>query len=104
ALPATLWALYRAWGQWMGFFEFDPRASSSAQLDLFSGLLVFDNFAIFLKMFLFGFTALIIALSMFTGIPDREDSGDFFCLLLGATIGMSIMASANHLLMIFIGI
>jgi len=41
---------------------------------------------------------------MLTGIPDREDSSDFYCLLLGATLGMSIMASANHLLMVFIGV
>ena len=46
----------------------------------------------------------MIALCLITGIPDTDDSADFFCLLLGATLGMSIMASANHLLMIFIGI
>jgi NADH-quinone oxidoreductase subunit N len=104
ALPLTLCALYGAWSQWMGFAELDPRGGDSIQLDLFSGLLVFDNFTIFVKMFLLGFTALVIWLSMMTGIPDREDSADFFCLLLGATVGMSIMASANHLLTIFIGI
>ena len=43
--------------------------------DFFSGLLVYDNFTIFLRLFLFGFTALIIWLSLLTGIPDREDSG-----------------------------
>ena len=59
---------------------------------------------IFLKIFLLGFTALVIWLSLLTGIPDREDSADFYCLLLGATLGMSIMASANHLLMVFIGV
>jgi NADH-quinone oxidoreductase subunit N len=53
---------------------------------------------------LLSFTALIIWLTMLTGIPDTEDSADFYVLLLGATLGMSVMASANHLLMIFIGI
>jgi NADH-quinone oxidoreductase subunit N len=72
--------------------------------DIFSGLLVYDNFTIFLRMFLFGATALLIWLSMLTRIPDEEDSADFYCLLLGATVGMSIMASANHLLMVFIGV
>jgi NADH-quinone oxidoreductase subunit N len=43
-------------------------------------------------------------LSLQTGIPDREDSADFYVLLLGATLGMCIMASANHLMMVFIGI
>src|SRR5207237_5694455 len=29
---------------------------------------------------------------------------DFYTLLLGAVVGMSLMASANHLLMVFIGV
>lgn len=72
--------------------------------ELFAGMLIYDNFTVYLRLFLFGFTALVIWLSLLTGIPDREDSGDFYCLLLGAVIGMSLMASANHLLMVFIGI
>ena len=46
---------------------------------------------------------LIIWLSLLTGIPDREDSADFYCLLLGRR-GHVVMASANHLLMVFIGV
>src|SRR5437660_3100981 len=41
---------------------------------------------------------------MTTGIPDREDSADFYVLLLGATLGMALMASSAHLLMVFIAI
>src|SRR5437868_2421370 len=55
-------------------------------------------------MFLLFFAALVIWLSLLTGIPDREDSADFNCLLLGATLGMCVMASANHLLMVYIGV
>src|SRR5207237_3476924 len=73
-------------------------------IQLFNGMLVFDRFSIFVKVFLYGFTTLVIVLTLLARIPDREDSADFFCLLLGAVVGMSIMASANHLLMIFIGI
>jgi NADH-quinone oxidoreductase subunit N len=76
-------------------------------LEIFNGphgLLAYDTFTIYLRIFLFGFAALLIWLSMLTGIPDREDSGDFYCLLLGATVGMSLMASANHLLMVYIGV
>jgi NADH-quinone oxidoreductase subunit N len=43
-------------------------------------------------------------LTSLTGIPDNEDSPDFYTLLLGATLGMSLMASANHLLMVYIAI
>jgi NADH-quinone oxidoreductase subunit N len=71
---------------------------------MFGGLLAYDSFTIFLRLFLLGFAALIIWLSLLTGIPDREDSADFYCLLLGATLGMSLMASANHLLMVYIGV
>jgi NADH-quinone oxidoreductase subunit N len=70
----------------------------------FGGLLVYDHLTIYLRCFLYGFTALIIWLSLTTGIPDREDSADFYCLLLGATVGMIIMASSTHLLMVYIGI
>src|SRR5437660_6504689 len=41
---------------------------------------------------------------MTTGIPDREDSADFYVLLLGATLGMALMAMSMHLLMVFIAI
>jgi NADH-quinone oxidoreductase subunit N len=71
---------------------------------MFTGLLAYDNFTTALRLFLFGFTALIIWLTQLTGIPDREDSADFYTLLLGAIVGMSLMASANHLLMVYIGV
>jgi NADH-quinone oxidoreductase subunit N len=83
---------------------FDPRPRGVESLNLFSGLLVYDNFTIFLKLFLLGFASLLVWLSLLTGIPDREDSGDFYVLLLGATLGMMLMASANHLLMVFLAI
>jgi NADH-quinone oxidoreductase subunit N len=106
ALVLTLVALNVSWQQWQSAPDarsiYDPR--SSAAMNLFSGLLVFDNFTIFLRLFLFSFTALVVVLALLTGLPDKEDSADFFCLLLGAVVGMSVMASANHLLMILLGI
>lgn len=83
---------------------FDPRPAGTQSLELFTGLLVFDNLTIFLKLFLLGFAVLVIWLTMLTGIPDNEDSADFNVLLLGATLGMMLMASANHLLMVFLSI
>ncbi|HEV8063155.1 MAG TPA: NADH-quinone oxidoreductase subunit N [Gemmataceae bacterium] len=70
----------------------------------FGGMLAYDSLAVFARIFLIGCTGLVIWLSLLTGIPDREDSTDFYTLLLGATVGMCVMASANHLLMVFIGI
>jgi NADH-quinone oxidoreductase subunit N len=89
-------------GQWQT--EVNAAAHVSRTEIFFTGLLAYDKLAIFLRIFLYGSTALVIWLSMLTGIPDREDSADFYSLLLGATVGMSIMASANHLLMVFIGV
>jgi NADH-quinone oxidoreductase subunit N len=106
ALGLTLLALFIALCQWFGWFEHaaDPRGRDVPSLRLFTGLLVYDNFTIFLRVFLLSFAALVIWLSGLTGIPDREDSADFYCLLLGATLGMALMASANHLLMVFIAV
>jgi NADH-quinone oxidoreductase subunit N len=82
----------------------DPGKMLGGAQPMFGGLLVYDRLTLFLRLFLLGFTALIIWLTLLTGIPDREDSADFHTLLLGSVVGMSIMASANHLLMVYIGI
>jgi NADH-quinone oxidoreductase subunit N len=123
AFLLTLLAFAVAWDQWNGG-QYDPRVwthtnnpdpgavftlntdlrGTPVALDIFGGMLVHDNFTIFLRLFLLGFTGLIILLTLQTGIPDKEDSADFYVLLLGATLGMCIMASANHLMMVFVGI
>ncbi|MFO0842963.1 MAG: proton-conducting transporter membrane subunit [Gemmataceae bacterium] len=78
-----------------------PRFSQSM---LFGGLLIYDQFTVYLRIFLYLFLLLVIWLSRVTGIPDREDSADFYTLLLGATLGMVLMAASAHLLMVFIAI
>lgn len=102
ALLFTLGALTVSLCQWCGCLGMSRPSIFNQQM--FGGLLIFDNFTIFLRCFLYGFTALTIWLTLATGIPDREDSADFYCLLLGSVIGMSLMASANHLLLVYIGV
>ncbi len=107
ALGFTLLALGLSCAQWKGWVGIWTPEQIEKDLKLqhmFSGLLVFDTFTVYVRIFLYGFTALTIWLTLLTGIPDREDSADFYCLLLGATVGMAIMASANHLLMVYIGV
>src|SRR5438876_4611281 len=108
ALGFTGIALAAACDQWVGGIDWIPTPdqfrAEAGSADLFSGMLVYDYFTIFLRLFLLTFALLIIWLSLLTGIPDREDSADFYTLILGATDGMSVMASTNHLLMMFIGI
>ena len=98
-------ALLVALAQWQNNPTFDPRpAGTSGPLPLFTGLLVYDAFGIYVRLFLLAFLALTFLLSLLTGIPDRDDSADFSVLLLGAGLGMMLMASANHLLMVFIAV
>ncbi len=89
------------------YFDWHSAADSyntARPLEIFSGMLVFDNFTVFLKIFLLTFLAAVVVLTTLTGIPEREDSADFFTLLFGATLGMMLMGSANHLLMVFIAV
>jgi NADH-quinone oxidoreductase subunit N len=96
ALACTLVAMAAAVLQWVG--------GDGLAKPFFGGMLAYDNFTVYLRIFLIAFTATVIWLSLLTGIPDAEDSGDFYCLLLGAVVGMCLMASANHLLMVFLAI
>ena len=70
----------------------------------FTGLLVYDALTTFLRLFLLLFLILMIALTVLSGIPDDDDGPDFYTLLLGSTIGMMMMAGANNLLILFLGI
>src|SRR5262249_23328330 len=72
--------------------------------DAFTGMLVGDNFTLFARLVLLAAAGLTILLTLMTGIPDAEDSADFYVLLLGGTLGMLFMASANHLLMAYIAV
>ena len=72
--------------------------------ELFTGMLVHDTLTAYLRVFLMSFVVLFVVLSWLTGIADREDGQDYYTLVLGATVGMCIMASANHLLTLFLGI
>ena len=72
--------------------------------DIFTGLAVHDGFSVFFRGFLTFFFVFVVALTVLTGIPDDEDAPDFYSLLSGAVIGMMLMSSANHLLMLFLGI
>ncbi len=71
---------------------------------VFSGMLAVDPFSQFFKVLLLLFTLFIVV--QWTIISRQRthvyDVPDFLCLLLGATFGMALMASANNLLMIFI--
>ena len=72
----------------------------------FRPMLVTDSVAFFWKVLLLLFTIGII-LMWFSTTADTMHEGDgpeFFTLLLGATLGMSLMSSASNLLMLFMAV
>jgi len=73
---------------------------------VFTGMLVVDHFSQFFKILLVGFTLLVLAQWWIASRNQTHvyDVPDFLCLLAGAAFGMSLMASANNLLMIFLAI
>lgn len=103
ALLVALAALAAAGSQWLESGGV-PRTGTFLFGDAAHGLLYLDHLTIYLRVFLYGFAALLIWLSMLTGIPDKEDSADYYVLLLGATLGMALMGASIHLLMVFIAV
>ncbi len=80
----------------------DPAACG--RMEIFTGMLVYDGFAVVMRAFLLGFLALFIVFTGLSGHPEKEDGPDIYVLLLGATLGFCLMVTANHFLMIFMAI
>ena len=74
----------------------------SAQI--FTGMLVYDPFAVYMRTIILAFLVLFAVLTRITGVPQREDTTDFFVLVFGAALGMCLMVSANHMLVVFLAI
>lgn len=72
--------------------------------ELFSGMLKLDAWAAWFRAFILLAALLVLILSRLTGLPDAEDSADYAVLVLGSSLGLMLMASANHLLMVFLAV
>jgi NADH-quinone oxidoreductase subunit N len=70
----------------------------------FQNMLIIDGFATFFRILVIGVGLLAVLSS--SGYLRRENSlgGEFYALILFSIVGQSIMASANELIMIFIGL
>lgn len=77
---------------------------AAAPQEIFTGMLIFDGLTVYFRSVLMLFAVLFIVMTRLSGIPDREDGADFYTLILGGTLGMCIMASANHLFTVFLGV
>ena len=67
-------------------------------------MLVFDTFSVYMRALLLFFVLLFATFTRTTGVPDRDDATEFYVLILGATLGMCLMVSAQHMLIVFLGI
>ncbi len=72
--------------------------------ETFTGLLVFDTFTIYMRCLLLFFLLLFTTFTQISGVPGREEATEFYVLLLGATLGMCLMVSANHLMVVFLAV
>ena len=70
----------------------------------FEGMFVSDGFTIFFKVLFLIIAFLTILISM--GYAHREgiELGEYYALLLFATLGMMLMAAGSHLITIFLGL
>jgi len=72
--------------------------------EIFTGMLVFDGFSVFMRCLLLSFVLLFTVYTRISGVPDRATATEFYVLVLGAVLGMCLMVSANHMLIVFLGI
>lgn len=72
--------------------------------ELFTGMLMYDPLTVYFRAFLMVFLVLFFIFTQLSGMPNRGDSADVYTLVLGATVGMLLMAAANHLLIVFLAI
>ncbi|MDR4517103.1 MAG: NADH-quinone oxidoreductase subunit NuoN [Nitrosomonas sp.] len=70
----------------------------------FSGMFVDDAMADILKIMVYGTVSAVLIYS-YTYVRERGIlTGEFFCLILFATLGMMVMISASHFLTLYIGL
>ena len=108
ALAGSIGALYftAPWDHLGPLLSANEAAHPAAvtRMEIFTGMLVYDTFSVFVRSALFLFAILFVVFTRLSGIPDHEDSPDIYTLVLGATLGMCLMATANHLLMVFMAV
>jgi NADH-quinone oxidoreductase subunit N len=70
----------------------------------FGGMLILDHFGLFLKLVFLLSATLAILLSLRFVDLEQESTGEYYALLLLATVGMMFMASSRNLVMILVSL
>ena len=70
----------------------------------FEGMFISDGYALFFKITFLIIAFLTVLISM--GYTQREgiEFGEYYALILFATLGMMLMAAGTHLIIIFLGL
>jgi NADH-quinone oxidoreductase subunit N len=84
-----------------GFFLFRLRG---VEFSAYGGVLSLDPFSIFFKLIFLVAAALSIAISLKYLDIERENHGEYYALILFATMGMMFMAGAVDLVTLYIGL
>src|SRR5207249_8578801 len=84
-----------------GYFLFRLRG---VDFTAYGGTMVLDPFAIFFKLIFLIAAALSIAISLKYLDIERENHGEYYALILFATMGMMFMAGAIDLVTLYIGL
>lgn len=79
--------------------QLDGRAISA-----FNDMLVLDNFAIFFKLLFLGTAFLVILASNDYAKKLNHSQGEYYALILLATLGMMLMAATNELISIYVAL
>lgn len=77
---------------------------ATAEGEYYNGLVIVDSFGVFFNFLFLIIAALSILASRDYLVREGINHGEYFALLLFATVGMCFMAGANELIMIFIGL
>jgi NADH-quinone oxidoreductase subunit N len=71
---------------------------------IFGGSLRIDAFAQVCRFLILAFATGTLLMGLANKLPDRHDSADVMSLILGSTLGLMILVSANSLLLLFLGL
>ncbi len=70
---------------------------------IFTATLINDSFTIILRVLLLLFSTLFVMFTQVVGNSDGDEMTEFYTLILGALLGMCLMISANHILIVLLG-
>jgi NADH-quinone oxidoreductase subunit N len=114
ALTALVGVAFSGWALWLISLRVYSHANGpqslthtsvwDAMLPGFSGTLAADSFFVFFGFLFLGSTALVILLSARYLEIEAEHHGEYYALMLFATVGMMFMVSGTELMTLFVGL